>query len=228
MRRRVTRGLIRIHAWLVHGSGHMQWQLVGLLSLALLLTSSIVSAGTFSSIIVIGDSLSDMGNVFRATAAAPGSAIPVSPPYFRGRFSNGFMWIEDLANTLGLQITPSLDGGTNFAFGGAKTGFDVHALFQRDPGIVIPSLRTQVTAYRTTLSDPTLTDLTRTKRAPADALYVVWGGANDLRDVIQQGTQGATPEQIANNAVGNIVDVIRTLQGLGAIYFLVPNCLIWG
>jgi phospholipase/lecithinase/hemolysin len=223
MRRRVTRGLIRIHAWLIHGSGHMQWQLVGLLSLALLLTSSIVSAGTFSSIIVIGDSLSDMGNVFRATAAAPGSAIPVSPPYFRGRFSNGFMWIEDLANTLGLQITPSLDGGTNFAFGGAKTGFDVQELFQRDPGIVIPSLRTQVTAYRTTLSDPTITDLTRTKRAPADALYVVWGGANDLRDVIQQGTQGATPEQIANNAVGNIVDVIRTLQGLGAIYFLVPN-----
>ena len=131
-----------------------------------------------------------MGNVFRATAAAPGSAIPVSPPYFRGRFSNGFMWIEDLANTLGLQITPSLDGGTNFAFGGAQTGFDVQALFQKDPGIVIPSLRTQVTAYRTTLLDPTLTDPTRTRRAPADALYVVWGGANDLREAIQQGTQG--------------------------------------
>jgi outer membrane lipase/esterase len=223
MHRRVTRGLVRIHTWLVHGSGHVKWQLVGLLGLALLVTSSIVSAGTFSSFIVMGDSLSDTGNAFRATSAAPGPAVPVSPPYFQGHFANGLMWIEDLATALGLQITPSLAGGTNFAFGGAKTGFDVHDLFQRDLGIAIPSLRTQVTAYRTTLLDPTLTDPTRMRPAPADALYVVWGGANDLRAVISQGTQGATPEQIASDAVGNIVDIIRTLQSFGAIYFLVPN-----
>jgi hypothetical protein len=122
-----------------------------------------------------------------------------------------------------LQITPSLAGGTNFAFGGAKTDLDLHDLFQRDIGIVIPSLRTQVTAYHATLLDPTLTDPTRTRPAPADALYVVWGGANDLREAVQQGTQGATPAQIASDVVGNIVDVIRSLQSLGAIYFLVPN-----
>ena len=202
MHRRVTRGLVRIHTWPVHGSGHVQWRLVGLLGLALLVTSSIVSAGTFSAIIVMGDSLSDTGNAFRATSAAPGPAVPVSPPYFQGHFSNGLMWIEDLATALGLQITPSLAGGTNFAFGGAKTGFDVHALFQHDLGIAIPSLRTQVTAYRATLLDPTLTDPTRIRPAPADALYVVWGGANDLREAIQQGTQGATPAQIASDVVG--------------------------
>jgi outer membrane lipase/esterase len=184
---------------------------------------SVVSAGPFSSFIVIGDSLSDTGNVFRATSTAPGSAIPVSPPYFQGHFSNGVMWIEDLATALGLEITPSLAGGTNFAFGGAKTDLDLHDLFQRDIGIVIPSLSTQVTAYRATLLDPTLTDPTRTRPAPADALYVVWGGANDLREAVRQGTQGATPAQIASDAVGNIADVIRTLQSLGAIYFLVPN-----
>src|SRR4029450_3116342 len=194
-----------------------------LLGLALLVMSSSVSAGTFSSFIVMGDSLSDTGNAFRATSTAPGPAVPVSPPYFQGHFSNGVMWIEDLATALGLQITPSLAGGTNFAFGGAKTGFDVHDLFQRDIGIVIPSLRTQVTVYRTTLLDPTLTDPTRMRPAPADALYVVWGGANDLRQAIQQGTQGATPAQIASDAVGNIVDIIRTLQSIGAIYFMVPN-----
>jgi outer membrane lipase/esterase len=171
----------------------------------------------------MGDSLSDTGNVFRATSTAPGPAIPVSPPYFRGHFSNGVMWIEDLATALGLQITPSLAGGTNFAFGGAKTGLDLRALFQRDIGIVIPSLRTQVTAYRATLLDPTLTDPTRMRPAPADALYVVWGGANDLREAVQQGTQGAPLAQIASDAVGNIVDVMRSLQSVGAIYFLVPN-----
>src|SRR5262245_39456002 len=223
MHRRVTPGLVRIHTWLIHRSGYVQWQLVGLLGLALLVTSSGVSAGAFSSIIVMGDSLSDTGNAFRATSAAPGPAVPVSPPYFQGHFSNGVMWIEDLATVLGLQITPSLAGGTNFAFGGAKTGFDVHDLFQHDLRVVIPSLRTQVTAYRATLLDPTLTDPTRMQPAPADALYVVWGGANDLRDAISQGTQGTTPAQVASDAVGNLVDIIRTLQSFGAIYFLVPN-----
>jgi hypothetical protein len=38
------------------------------------------------------------------------------------------------------------------------------------------------------------------------------GGANDLREAVQQGTQGANPTQIASDAVGNIVDIIRTLQ----------------
>jgi GDSL-like Lipase/Acylhydrolase len=133
------------------------------------------------------------------------------------------MWVEHLANALGLQITPSLDGGTNFAFGGAKTGQDINNIFQRDIGVVIPSLRTQVAAYRLTLADPTLTDPTRVKRAPADALYIVWGGANDLREVVQKGTAGATPASVASDAVNNIATVIRELQSAGAIYFLVPN-----
>jgi outer membrane lipase/esterase len=186
-------------------------------------TSSLVAAEPLTSIIVIGDSLADSGNVFRATSALPGQAIPVSPPYFRGRFSNGLMWVEHLANALGLQITPSLDGGTNFAFGGATTGQDLNRIFERDPGVVIPSLRTQVTAYRTTLADPTLSDPTRVRRAPVDALYIVWGGANDLGEAVQKGTAGATPESIASDAVNNLATVIRELQSAGAIYFLVPN-----
>jgi outer membrane lipase/esterase len=133
------------------------------------------------------------------------------------------MWVEHLANALGLQITPSLDGGTNFAFGGAKTGQDLNDFFQHDIGVVIPSLRSQVAAYRATLADPTLSNPTRVKRAPADALYIVWGGANDLRDTVQKGAPGATPASIASDAVDNIAAVIRELQSAGAIYFLVPN-----
>ena len=77
--------------------------------------------------------------------------------------------------------------------------------------------------YRLTLADPTLTNPTHMKRAPGDALYIVWGGANDLRDVVQQGTAGATLESVASDAVDNISAVIRELQSAGAIYFLVPN-----
>jgi outer membrane lipase/esterase len=191
--------------------------------MALMVTAALVSAEPFTTIIVIGDSLADSGNAFRATSALPGQAIPVSPPYLRGRFSNGLMWVEHLANALGLQITPSLDGGTNFAFGGATTGQDLNRIFQRDLAVTIPSLRTQVAVYRLTLADPTLSDPTRVRRAPVDALYIVWGGANDLRDAVQKGTSGAPPVSIANDAVNNIATVIRELQSAGAIYFLVPN-----
>ncbi len=60
---------------------------------------------------VFGDSLSDVGNVFRAT----GRQYPASPPYFQGRFANGPVWVEYLADDLKLPRNPS----TNFAFGGA-------------------------------------------------------------------------------------------------------------
>ena len=223
MHRRATLGRVWRELWSVARPGYPGWLLAGLMGVALMVMSSLVAAEPFTAIIAIGDSLTDSGNAFRATSALPGQAVPVSPPYFRGRFSNGLMWVEHLAEALGLQITPSLDGGTNFAFGGATTGQDLNRIFQRDVGVVIPSLRTQVTAYRTTLADSTLSDPTRVKRAPVDALYIVWGGANDLRDAVQKGTAGATPESIASNAVDNISAVIRELQSAGAIYFLVPN-----
>ena len=71
---------------------------------------------SFSDIVVFGDSLSDNGNLFRLTGQPP-------PPYFKGRFSNGPVWVERLAAPLGL------DGITDFALGGATTsdvrvGFD--------------------------------------------------------------------------------------------------------
>jgi phospholipase/lecithinase/hemolysin len=223
MHKRATLGKGWRGLWSVVRPGYSGRLLAGLLGVALVVTSSLVSAEPFTAIIVIGDSLADSGNAFRATSALPGQAIPVSPPYFRGRFSNGLMWVEHLANALGLQITPSLDGGTNFAFGGATTGQDLNRIFQRDLGVTIPSLRAQVAAYRLTLADPTLSDPTRVKRSPVDALYIVWGGANDLRDVVHEGTAGATPASIASEAVDNISAVIRELQSAGAIYFLVPN-----
>lgn len=195
-----------------------------MMGLALLLTVSPLAAAPFRSIIVIGDSLSDTGNISHATAPLPGKAVPLSPPYFNGHFSNGPMWIEALGEALGLQVVSSAAGGTNFAFGGAKTGPDIHDLYQRDIGIVIPSLRSQVTLFRLTdLFAPTLLDPLHFDQAPADALYVVWGGANDLREMVVEGTQGATPAHIADDVVSNLVAIIRELQDNGAVYFLVPN-----
>lgn len=44
-------------------------------------------ADRYTPLWVLGDSLSDPGNVFELT----GGERPASPPYFMGRFSNGFV-----------------------------------------------------------------------------------------------------------------------------------------
>ena len=77
----------------------------------LMVMTSIASAGTFSNVFVYGDSLSDTGNIYAAT----GGTIPLSPPYYNGRFSNGILADEYLANALHAPLT-------NFAWGSATTG----------------------------------------------------------------------------------------------------------
>src|SRR5262245_14581793 len=94
------------------------YALVALSLTALLLPSSAQARNPLTEVVVFGDSLSDTGNLFLAS----GGTV-ATPPYFNGRFSNGPVWVEVLADKLGLDApTPSVLGGTNFAFGGAETG----------------------------------------------------------------------------------------------------------
>jgi len=67
---------------------------------------------------VIGASLSDNGNACLFAAAN----CPPSPPYAQGVSSNGTLWVTTVAARYGASATPSLAGGTNFAYGGARTG----------------------------------------------------------------------------------------------------------
>ena len=71
----------------------------------------------FSDLYVFGDSLSDVGNLSAATLGfLPGS------DYFDGRYSNGPVYAELLAEKLGLEpLRRSGEGGNNFAYGGAST-----------------------------------------------------------------------------------------------------------
>src|SRR5439155_21476778 len=71
-----------------------------LCSIVLSLVSAVqhASAGQFTKLVVFGDSLSDTGNVYAVTAGA----VPPSPPYYAGRFSNGPVWAEYLAAALAL------------------------------------------------------------------------------------------------------------------------------
>ena len=166
-------------------------------------------AGDYSALYAFGDSLSDAGNAYIATTAT--GAEPVSPPYSDGRFSNGPVWVQDLASQLGLPaLTPSFAGGTDFAVGGAETGTTpVHTANTSDlPG--------QLTAFQAAVKAPA-----------AGALYTLWIGANDLFDILA--TPGITQTAAladANAAVANVVNFVAGLAGDGAKNLLlvtVPN-----
>jgi phospholipase/lecithinase/hemolysin len=67
-------------------------------------------APLYSEMIVFGDSVSDTGNVHIASTAL--GQLP--DPGFDGRLSNGPIWVDRLAERLGLASpSPSLTGGTN-------------------------------------------------------------------------------------------------------------------
>ena len=179
---------------------------------------------TFSQIIVFGDSLSDTGNVRQRTNDLTGGVVDYpshSFNYSNGRFTNDDqtdpasstylgVWHEQLATTfLGIQpATFSLGGGLNFAFGGATTNNGTH----------------EETVVTTPLGDVTITiddmgrqmdDYLSSHTVDPTALYLVWGGANDIRNDDSPGNVTAT----AMRATA----LVERLAVAGARYIMVPN-----
>jgi phospholipase/lecithinase/hemolysin len=160
-------------------------------------------AASFSGLYIFGDSLSDTGNFYNLTQQLNTinpqiPIIPPSPPYSNGRFSNGPLWVENLATQLGLTFDPR----TNFALGGATTG-STNTILPGIPGLNLPGLQQQI---------ETFTGATET--ADANGLYIVWAGANDYLGGGQ--TNPAVP-------VGNLATAIAALAGVGAKNILVAN-----
>jgi phospholipase/lecithinase/hemolysin len=122
--------------------------------------STSLAAAPFSDLVVFGDSLSDVGNVSESTSdLVPGSF------YFDSRFSNGPVYAERLSSELGLgTLTPSSEGGSNFAFGGAQTSGTGGLL-----GLFIDDIDEQVDDFLAAPSVP-----------PGGALIVMFAGADDL------------------------------------------------
>lgn len=188
-----------------------RWNRIWCSCLLSLTFSVAASADTFSDVFIFGDSLSDTGNILARTFGF----FPPDPPYFDGRFSNGPVWAEYLADHLNLIVVPNgsnpnVINGNNFAFGGAEAANDVPIF----PFGVIPSVQNQVSFF-----------VAAAGTVPADALYAIWGGGNDLRFAANPGN-GLTPEeqdQVVQDAVDAIVDAVATLAGSGAQDVLVPN-----
>lgn len=175
-----------------------------LIAAAALLTASASHAATFSRVVVFGDSLADVGNVYLAT----GGAVP-APPYSNGRLSDGPVWVEGLTTGLGLPaLQASLAGGSGYAFGGARTGTSGSI-----PGIVAQVGGLYLPAHP--LADP-------------DALYVISGGLGDLRDArtvaqTNSASDVAVRQAAAQAAVSNIAAASQALYNAGARYIAISN-----
>jgi phospholipase/lecithinase/hemolysin len=183
-------------------------------------------APAFTQVILFGDSLSDDGNIAHRARDTVGFSYPSSNfNYSDYRFTDDTnttpaanlyrgTWHEQLEKTfLGLAVAKnSLDGGTDYAFGGATTrdgtqdrtiinnpfpfgGGNIH--------ITIDNMGKQIADY---LSNHT---------PGANALFILWGGGNDLFD--DDSAQSVTDTA---NRVGALI--VR-LANAGARNFLVPN-----
>lgn len=190
---------------------------------ALVAASVSAHAGPFSGIYIFGDSLSDTGNLSLVIAAQIANpAIDPKPdpqpdpaqPYAPGRFSNGPLWVEGLAAGLGLagQANPFLLGGNNYAFAGARTGTS-----DAPPGVLA-----QVAGLWGTSPTPV------PGLADPNALYVVVGGGNDMRDA-RSAFRGDTAADIfgrqtaAVAAISDLATSIAYLAASGAQHILIAN-----
>lgn len=158
-------------------------------------------AGTYTSFWTFGDSLSDPGNIFAAT----GGQIPVSPPY-AGRFTNGPVWAERIADDF---TAKGLETG-NFAYGLARaiTNDDVAAglPFQ------IPDLTQQIAMF----------DAASAGKLGDRPVAAIWIGANDLFAAIGTGS-AQTVIDTATNAAQAVLGAIGQLAARGVDDVVVLN-----
>ena len=198
----------------------------------------------YNNIYVFGDSLSDMGNLFNATTATQEflsgfgldfPVLPPSPPYFEGRFSNGPVWVEKLAEELDIELTPATElsvvspdseilspittiednpvvspffnGNTvNQSVNFAYGSAETGANGTSELGDFVPGMARQVEFF---IDD----HLQANQTADEDALYILWGGSNDYL------APNPDPEQI----VDNLETQVESLYGSGARNFLIVN-----
>lgn len=203
---------------------------------------------TYDKLYVFSDSLADPGNAFQATKSAQifdrflGLDIPVtppSPPYFEGRFSNGLVWVEELANDLNIDLTPSTDlsvlspkfpisspltfnftNGINVEvspyFNGRTTEESVNFAFAgaKTGATGLEEFGDLIPGIQEQvewfIEDHQLVN----QQADSDALYILSGGSNDYADAIIP-----NPKDVVNN----IEQEIQSLYDIGARDFLVSN-----
>ena len=161
-------------------------------------------AAKVGNVVFFGDSLSDTGNIWYATNGFP--TLPYNqgtsgagPDKTGGQWSDqlGPSWSTVFAKKFGLLATPSLVGGNNYAWGGARTGVNANPA-------AAPWLNQQVGQYLF-------------GNAPTNqTLLTVMMGGNDVANNL--GNVAALQAGIAS-----IVGSLNSLYAAGGRQFLVAN-----
>ena len=159
---------------------------------------AVTYATPYSQVISFGDSMSDTGNMFEVTRKLGGVGLPTAPND-RGRFSDGQVVVEAMANALNLPFL-------NYAFGGGQSGTgSLLPFYAMEHGML-----KQINDYLGNLG-------ASTKKADANALYVMWTGPDDFywgNNIYQSST--------AVNVTANVKQGMTTLYKRGARHFFVP------
>lgn len=156
-------------------------------------------AAKIDKIILFGDSLSDNGNLYYMLSSIHHivplvPSIPKNPPYFEGRFSNGPVWVEKIANNFNVPLV-------NYAYGGAWA-----EPIQNSWRALPFDIGMQVSFY----SIGAVMDFNK-----KDHLYVIWAGSNDyLRNTTET-------DSLTTSVVAAIKRQIEWLSYLGAKQFLI-------
>ena len=146
----------------------------------------------FDLVVGFGDSTTDTGNVYKLTRGT----WPIVPPYYRGRFTNGPVWIE----LLGI---PTVD---NYAYGGSTTDDDLIQGYTASGRQIVPGARQQIRMY-----------WNKTKSREHDfsrTLFAIWSGNNDYFF-----NSTLSPSQVTRRLIVLIEDLLM----IGAKHILIIN-----
>lgn len=171
--------------------------LAGAIGVALLASAGAHADG-FTQVVSFGDSLSDSGNV---------STLLRSPVALRFTTNPGTVAVENIAANYGLTLTPSLKGGTDYAYGNARAA-TVNPV--TGTPLTVPPTSTQIQTYLASTGG----------KADPNALYTMWIGANDL---LAATANPATAQVVVATAATNEVGQIKALQAAGAKTIVVFN-----
>jgi len=170
-----------------------------LFSFIIFLTGSAQAETTYSEVFIFGDSLSDTGNLASVTGDFPA-------PYYMNRVSNGAVAVETLVHKLGHTADASLhllglNSGDNYSVAGANAA-----------GGEAIDLSTQILSFQANNGFT----------APADALYVIFIGGNDVRSARDTADRQIAKSTI-KSAVATVSESIEALAQIGARSFLLVN-----
>jgi len=130
----------------------------------------------FHHIIFFGDSLTDNGNLYNSPWNPKG--IPKSPPYYKGRFTNGDVWADHVAAYFNKTRKIKSE---NYAYGG-------EALAYHGPDYLPWIFNESVTSYYWYTNKSTY----------SDTLYIIWLGGNDYIEGGVSDIEGYTDKMIYN------------------------------